>query len=123
MEGSKLTWGLGELNLLFFPRKASKAVTRKAEQKLEDKAMGEDVYFRKMGKQKSQKRSAVSLPMIRWNQGRAISAGQGDVCEKNNSMDRSKKKKGPFLVKQSEKQRCIVQTWEIGKQKGKIIQL
>lgn len=85
--------------------------------------MSEDVYFRKMGEQKSQNRSDVSLLMFRWNQGRVISADQGDVCKKKqNSMDRSKKEK-KAIFSQTEKQRCIVQTRKIGKQKGKIIKL
>lgn len=61
--------------------------------------ISEDVYFRKMGEEKSQNRSDVSLLMFCWNQGRVISADQGDVWEKKQH-GQERKEIRPFLVKQ-----------------------
>lgn len=65
--------------------------------------MSEDVYFRKMGEQKSQKRSDVSLLMIRWNQGRVISADQGDVCKKKKQHGQEQKEKRPIFSQTNRK--------------------
>lgn len=93
---------MGRTKLTFFPPKANKAVTRKAEQNLKDKVMSEDVYFRKMGEQKSQK--SDFCPSFIGIKGELFQQIKGMCAKKKqkqkNSVNRSKKKKRPFLVKQ-----------------------